>query len=519
MSTNLHRINFIFIICFCVSVLTTSQTVFAQDGMWSMTGSMNHARRDHFAVLLDNGKVLIVGGTAGTAELYDPDTGVFSLIDDMALRQYQGVNGVKLLDGRVLIFGGRQDRKVQIYNPVTNSSVVLQNQMHAVREWAQAILLNNGKVLLVGGKKWVGGMGVSLATAELFNPVDQTFTMTGMLNQHRGGPLATQLPDGQVLIIGGNQVTNPGFAKCPFAIEIYNPVNERFDRAGNMNLGGCVDIWSRMAPLLSNNKIFIPSDYRSQLYDIATQTFLQTSSTELQAIVKVATQLQDGKILLTGGVYHPSSGNPYSLASAERYDHENDVFLLLPYMMQPRSSHTATLLADGRVLVVGGYSTQIGSDHTSAEIYDPTPSPLAILKGGVDQLQDLATQLPGSTDKIEDALAKSQTVLEELAKEPPDQQAAMGNIEGVVGELEAMISDEFIGPALGKQIASELTGAARILASLAIETAIDSGGDQQIITDANALLADGDNLRAAIAFKDAVNKYKDALAKAESSLS
>ena len=62
----------------------------------------------------------------------------------------------------------------------------------------------------------------------------------------------------------------------------------------------------------------------------------------------------------------------------------------------------------------------------------------------------------------------------------------------------------------------QLAGIARALAVLAIEEAIAAGGDPGEISDAQDALAEGDTLRDAGQFKDAVKKYKDAFAKAES---
>ncbi len=63
-----------------------------------------------------------------------------------------------------------------------------------------------------------------------------------------------------------------------------------------------------------------------------------------------------------------------------------------------------------------------------------------------------------------------------------------------------------------------LTGIARFMAVEAIDEAIAQGGDSGDIGDAQDALAEGDTLRESGDFKDAVNKYKDALSKAEGAL-
>ena len=138
----------------------------------------------------------------------------------------------------------------------------------------------------------------------------------------------------------------------------------------------------------------------------------------------------------------------------------------------------------------------------------------------IDDLDAIVLDNPDTplADKVEDALAKTQVVLDELTKTPPDNQAAVGNIEGAVGDLEAAIGLDPAQDPILTDAMDQLTGVARQLAAEAIDEALVQDGDPIIIDDAEQALADGDALRDLGAFKDAVNKYKDALSKAESAL-
>ncbi len=126
-------------------------------------------------------------------------------------------------------------------------------------------------------------------------------------------------------------------------------------------------------------------------------------------------------------------------------------------------------------------------------------------------------------DKVEDALAQAETALDELTNDRPDNQAAMGPIEGTVGDLCAAV-EEGLDSDLGTQLMDELVGLARGLAVMPIDEAISQGCDQDVIDKAQDSLDEGDMLRDAgnavdcTAFKDAVNKYKDALVTAEGAL-
>ena len=144
-------------------------------------------------------------------------------------------------------------------------------------------------------------------------------------------------------------------------------------------------------------------------------------------------------------------------------------------------------------------------------------TPAETVEATCAELQEIVDNNPGTplADKLEDAIAYCTTALQELNKTPPDNQAAVGNIEGAVGDLEAVIKDLLLDAAQGTEIMDRLAATARQLAAGAIEDATDRGGDPVKIAEAEDALAQGDVLRDEGAFKDAVNKYKDALAKAE----
>jgi len=107
----------------------------------------------------------------------------------------------------------------------------------------------------------------------------------------------------------------------------------------------------------------------AELYDPAARTFTPTGAMTVPRAGQTITMLQDGRVLLTGGVQN--AGFRSQLASAEIYDPASGTFSATGSMSRPREGHTATTLRDGRVLIVGGSSNGIQT-LGSAEIYDPS---------------------------------------------------------------------------------------------------------------------------------------------------
>jgi hypothetical protein len=112
----------------------------------------------------------------------------------------------------------------------------------------------------------------------------------------------------------------------------------------------------------------------AQIYDPATGKFKPTGSMADARTKHTATRLKNGRVLVVGGA--DLSDGIDNLATAEIYDPATGKFTPTGSMAQGRAEHTATLLADGRVLVAGGYG---GGTNTlsSAEIYDPATGKFA----------------------------------------------------------------------------------------------------------------------------------------------
>jgi hypothetical protein len=104
----------------------------------------------------------------------------------------------------------------------------------------------------------------------------------------------------------------------------------------------------------------------AELYDPATRNWTLTGSLNVARLVHTETLLSDGTVLVTGGWPNPQT-NSGLLSSAEIYDPATGTWTRIDNMHVARGAHTATLLSDGRVLVVGAR----GNNANTAELYDP----------------------------------------------------------------------------------------------------------------------------------------------------
>ena len=223
-----------------------------------------------------------------------------------------------------------------------------------------ATLLRDGTVLIAGGFNRIS----ICACAEVYDPANGSFHAVGPLTVPRIGHTTTLLNDGTVLIAGGNTTVA--------AAEIYEPQTQRFTSTGGITprLGGAaarqldgrvliVGGWSPAAGLLSSAEIFDP----------LSRSFSQTGSLNVARELATATTLQDGRVLITGGNGSSDYGVARALSSSEIYDPRSGTFSPAPSTSAIHPQHTATLLGDGTVLVVGGSPTAFSA---SAEIFNPS---------------------------------------------------------------------------------------------------------------------------------------------------
>ena len=241
-------------------------------------------------------------------------------------------------------------------NVVLGGGFVLTGSMNGPRTNHTATLLNNGTVLFAAGV-------LASNSAELYNPNTGTFTPTGSMNTGRVSPTGTLLNNGMVLIAGG---TSAYYYGTPIAsAELYDPASGTFTATGSMNFAR----WYDTATLLNNGMVLLAGGIGSsgllasaELYNPATGTFAPTGSMNSPRYWHTATLLNNGMVLIAGG---QSTG--VGLASAELYNPATGSFSYTDGgMTNGRVWHSATLLNNGMVLIAGG-----ADSGNTAELYNP----------------------------------------------------------------------------------------------------------------------------------------------------
>jgi len=311
--------------------------------------------------------IIACGGLA-----FSQNPGTFSATGSMTVSRHF-YTATLLANGKVLIAGG-QDlgdpsslesgnfsslNSAELYDPTTGAFTRTGN-MISPRAYHSATLLPDGKVLIAGGSG-LNYSGSLLATAELYDPDTETFSATGdMVNP---GPVtAILLASGKVLLAHARL----GFG--PVTAEIYDPVAGAFSATGDQLV-----IWGgyQQGALLPDGRVLLAICCTAeQIYDPETGVFSYTAAmTGIYQDSFAATSLANGKVLVQGGYFE--EGN-VATADANLYDPSRGIFTSTGKMTTPRYAHTATLLGDGTVLIAGGFGSRSGDPAPfTAEIYDP----------------------------------------------------------------------------------------------------------------------------------------------------
>ena len=196
-----------------------------------------------------------------------------------------------------------------------------------------------------------------------------TLTPAAPMLEPRSGQTASLLPDGKVLIAGGMRRSQDFYKSA----ELYDPAAGTFQCTGEMSIGRV-----GTPPLLRSGKVLIAGGWighgttdSAELYDPATGKFTAIAKMTTRRPRESATLLANGEVLLVGGADH--DGPDGALDSAE-------IFHADTLRFQPTGS--ATLLNDGRILIAGGEPMNRTLPASRAFTTASMPPPAAKMRSG-----------------------------------------------------------------------------------------------------------------------------------------
>lgn len=333
---------------------------------WQLAAPMEDVRREHSAVLLRDGRVLVVSGVNSRGELahtevYDPATGGWSRAASV-LEPRRYATATLLRDGRVLVAGGSNTAATEalshaeLYDPVANTWTAT-SPMAEPRNGAMAVRLADGRVLVAGG---ADGEGEASGTAEIYDPVSGTWSSAGSFGDGARQHQMTTLADGRVLVVGGYDTKPSTVVRTSGAV--YDPANNVWTSISPMSVaraqmnGGLLPDGTVLVPGGVNVRGLVEEAVR---YDPATGTWESAGRPGIAGDTSFGIVLEDGRYLHTAGKststpIYDGSVEPASAGWTSTYS-----------TSALREWATLTRLTDGRVLLAGG------SDLASAEIFTP----------------------------------------------------------------------------------------------------------------------------------------------------
>ncbi len=247
-----------------------------------------------------------------------------------------------------------------------------------------------GSALLPDGQVFVRGNQV----AQRYDPRVDRWTLIAQDLNPQGGPALTTLLNGDVLVVGGMSCGHCGSGN----VERYAALAGTLTRVAGLR----GERGYHTATTLADGRVLVAGGMQglrgpyatTELYDPATDIWIAGPPMTTARAQHTATRLADGRVLVVGGAL--LSGSPWAVgrATAELYDPATNRWTAATAPASLYSGYTVTLLADGRVLAIGGAAAE-GPALATAERYDPTTdtwTTVAPVPGG--RIGHAATALP-----------------------------------------------------------------------------------------------------------------------------
>ncbi|MBI5239719.1 MAG: hypothetical protein HY926_04545 [Elusimicrobia bacterium] len=384
---------------------------------WRYTGHGSGSNRQrHTMTLSPGGTPVYIGGVAcdpaawnatcpvvpvPTQSATSPptvSTGAFTVISETAFATEGGAMSSKranhtttlLPNGDMLMAGGSNGPNIldssEIFRRQTKNFADTAGRMHETRSLHTATLLPNGRVLVAGGYSTNSASTGAIAGSEVYYPDTQVWASSSAMNSPRNNHTATLLPDGNVLVVGG--YANGTYLN---SAEVYFSTAQAWLTVAP--LPGGSERALHTATLLKDGRVMVIGGQNAlgvintyNIYDPnqnnwTAAAFINPSGGNVSVRYHTATLLADGQVLVAGGndgswetdrvmMYDPNPGGGWRDAR------------VLPV---GRERHTATLLPNGNIAVIGGAQAVAlgGQPNPSVEIYDPTTGRWSEWEGGM----------------------------------------------------------------------------------------------------------------------------------------
>lgn len=362
---------------------------------WSPVAPLFDARSNHtLTVIPQTGKILAVGGanastTLDTSEVYDPVSHTWSRSGNMHNRRSHHT-ATLLPNGTILAAGGftplagstGATKSAEIYYPQTGTWVETA-PMSSSRTFHAAVLLPDGNPMMLGGFT----NGQYLSSTEVFFSTAHRWingpSIGGGAGEARANFTATLLRDGRVFVVGGVNASN-GVLNTTW---LFNPLTWTWSAGANLNTGR----HSHTATLLRDGRVFVVGGNsglgeigKAEIYDPVANTWTRTTAAPISGndlgiprLNHTATLLPDGKILIVGGF--TAIGGP--IIYSEGFDVDFSTFQMQGKINGARGDHASILMPDGWLLNVGGFDGLNYKDTAEIQYYGANPDAVTLAGG------------------------------------------------------------------------------------------------------------------------------------------
>jgi N-acetylneuraminic acid mutarotase len=337
----------------------------------------------------------------GTTAVYDAAATTWSAAAPLKVprRLYTATT---LGDGRVLVAGGISGSRqfpapgltaVEIYDPAQNAWTTETPMKHA--RWGHSAVLVGTQVLVAGGFTVRSGQSeLALSSAELYDPVAKTWTEVGPMTDPRGGHAAVLLKNGKVLVVGGLLPVGTGADADLAYCELYDPTAKTWSVTGNMNAarsghqataladGASVLVTGGRAPGVRADGTYDPfSRATAELYNTAAGTWSKVDDLPGGRAYHRTVALGAGKAMTVGGTGDIRDDAGYE--SAAIFDHGTKKWTPAAGLSTGRWAFAAVALSGERAMVAGGAARAGVAAATAdaaelaatAEIFSTAPTP------------------------------------------------------------------------------------------------------------------------------------------------